>query len=258
MGVSFDTVDDLITCGTSDTLLTENGSITISLWLFPTTDTTGGGDPRLVSRSNATGQVYWGIQATSSVYLQCVGAVASLNVFSTNNTITLNTWQNLVITWTGTTATSGVHIYKNNVETSYLTGVAGNTPIDNSGSTFIIGNTSAGTRPVGGYISELAIWSTVLNSADRTAVATARRRGIPFRTSTSTLVSYWPLEDVARGVSGNLQTFRDAWGTNTGTGSNGTNGTGCTGTTGEPISYLFQDDKSAPRGIFRGVLAGGI
>lgn len=252
MSVSFNSGDNRIGCGTSDGLLPYNAAITICAWIFPTSDTSNGGDPKIIDRdNNVTGIVFFGMSQTNKIYF-FVNGVAALNRISATNSVTLNTWQHVAVTWDGSNTSTNILMYVNGTQVSYASnGTNGSALITNTGSTTYIGNEADFVRPFIGRIDEVAVYNAVLSSTTINSLGVARVKGLPLRISTANLVSYWPLDDVSNGSSGNGVTFRDRWGTNTGTGSNGTSGTGCTGTAFQSISYLLANDKS--RGVARGV-----
>ena len=232
-----------------DAVMTENGSLSISAWIYPLTFGTA-----VVRVIVNRGSVRFTVRTVSGIGFSISGATA-LFYTGTNNTIVINTWQHVSVTWAGTTASSGVSIRVNAATISTSFAQAGSALTDNAVAPLTIGGLSSGAQVFPGYISEVAIWNTVLTSAQIFTLSRTGRRGLPLTVQTANLISYWPLEDVANGSSGDLITFRDAWGTNPGTGADGTNNTGLTGTIGEPLCYLAHIDKS--RGMGRGMMQGG-
>lgn len=253
MAVLFTTTDNVITCGTADTLLTENGACSVSCWVYPFS--TGSSNlATIISRltDDGTAGIHMRLNATSAVAVRVLGATALLHL-TTNSTISLNSWQHILLTWNGTTAASQAKIYINGVEPNYQTTTNGSALRNNIGATTRIGVIDSNIRSFDGYIDEMAVWNAVIGAGSITTLSASRVKGIPMRVETANLVSYWPMDDVAVGVSGDGATFRDRQGTNTGTGSNGTADTGCIGTQHEVISYLLANDKKFPRGISRGI-----
>ena len=248
MSVSFDSVDDMITCGTADTLLQENSAQTLSAWIYPLTYGTA------VKFIVARDTLRISIRTVSGIGFAVTGTTSLFHT-STNNTIVINTWQHIAYTWTGTTVATQAIIYVNAATVKYSFTQNGSALTDNIGQTISIGASSTNGNSFPGYIAEVAVWNSVLTQTQVSTLAQRGVRGLPLRVQSDNLVAYWPLEDVANTVSADGVTFRDLAGTNTGTGSDGTNNTGCTGTIGEPLSYLVHIDKG--RGIGRGIMQGG-
>lgn len=246
MAVKIDGSDNRIACGTAD-IWPESSAWSLSLWAFKLAAGTNG---RMIQKGSV---LFYSDQGSGGddLILEVDGTGANGMRPTTGGTFSKSVWTQFIVTFDGTTNASNWHIYKNGTEVSYGTPTNGLLPTDNATDTFFIGNRSDFLRGFNGYIDEVALYNAVINSASILALGTGRVKGLPLRVSSANLISYWPLEDVANGASGNGSTFRDRFGTNTGTGSNGTAGTGCTGTQYTQISYLLANDKS--RGLARGV-----
>jgi hypothetical protein len=165
--VSYDTAGSLeiISDGTSNSLLPYNAAQTGVCWIKPTVDVINTGDPRVFAR----GSVYFALAATKKVYFNVDGSTANAR-FSANNTITFGSWQHIAYTWDGTNFGANVHIYLNGVEVSYASATNGSSTTTNSGATTYIGNRSDGTRAVGGLMTEVAIFNSVLDVTDIQAI----------------------------------------------------------------------------------------
>ena len=244
MSIELDSIDDLISCGTADVFMKDNEASSGSAWIYPFSYGTAGRD--ILKR----GAVRFSLATVSGFRCQFGGSTALIHR-STNDTIVINSWQHIAYTWTGTTAAIEAILYVNGATVAYSLTTDGVGLTTNDVAQFSIGSTGG----FNGYITEAATWNAVLTTAEILILSRGGVRGLPMRVATADLVSYWPLEDVANGVSGDGVLFRDVWGTNPGTGSDGTNDTGCIGTTGEPLSYFVHVDKS--RGMGRGIMHGG-
>lgn len=264
MAVTFATTSvaasQLINLGTANDILSTGGSMSISWWtlitgtvphgirMFQRRDTASIGQGIIIRGDNgANGR---------SMSVQIDGVVTNLSHLTTDNTIVFGSWQHWVFTWNGTTAALQAKFYVNGAEPAYLNTTDGNTIVDNTGNVTIVGNDSAGVNPCYGRMDEIYFWNSVISTASISILYNSRIKGIGLRLETANLVSYLPLDDVANGVSGDGATFRDRWGTNPGTGTNGTTDAGMLGVQYDKISYLLQNDKN--RGICRGVMGGGI
>src|SRR3990167_3047556 len=232
-GVEFDgggTADDVIDVGTDD-IWTENGPITMSVWLFARTGGEGG-IGRVLERAdnrfiiNTTGsRVSWAVN----------GATDGERLTATNSWI-FNQWHHLWVTWDGGTNFSNCHIYIDGVEPSYFSTTNQVTPTDNSGQTLFIGNRSDGVRTFDGIIDELYIWNSDLGPPPSTMYAgRVKRQGLNI--SPSTLVRYWALDE---GVDGSkcetTGMFKNTAPNTIGSG-NGTHSNSPTGRASRILSY---------------------
>lgn len=170
--VSFTTTGtDSLSCGTNDDILTENGAMTISAWVNLAQDTANGGDPKILLRdNNSTGIVMLSVSTTKKFYFFVNGSTA-LSRFTSNNAWVANTWTNVIVTWDGSTTATNIHIYVNGVEASYSSTTNGISIVDDSASTFFIGNEFDGLRPAAGKVSQVAIWNRVLTGTEITNIS---------------------------------------------------------------------------------------
>ena len=65
-----------------------------------------------------------------------------------------------------------------------------------------------------GKISEFAWWNSQLTDPQCTQLTLAKVKGLPLQISPSTLQNYWPMDEVAEGVTITNSTLRDYKGTN--------------------------------------------
>jgi hypothetical protein len=105
--------------------LNTNG-MTVSLWAKPASLGTG----TFISKGdNSSGGHGWAFMEDTSngrFKFTVMGFTGTdLIVPSANNSIALNTWAHLTVTWDGTSATSGVHLYLNGTEVSQVSPTAG-------------------------------------------------------------------------------------------------------------------------------------
>lgn len=194
MGIRFDAINDEITFGTNDDIMTENGALTISAWVFA--NTTGeGGAGCIVSRGTV------GVSGANLVFIGTnglrffVNGTTTLDRQGSTNTLNLSTWNHVVATWDGSTSVANVHLYVNGSEISSASSSNGATLADNSGTTLRIGNRSSGAFTWDGIIDEVAMWNSVLTLNEISILSKSRLRGIPLQISPTNLKRYWPLDD---------------------------------------------------------------
>lgn len=227
---------DVLSCGTNDDILTENGAMTVSVWVNLAQDTANGGDPKIWIRDdNSNGFIFLGVSTTKKLYFDVHGTT-SLTHFSANNSWVANTWTNVIVTWDGSVTAANSHIYVNGTEVSYASAANGVSLSNDSASTFFIGNEFDGLRPAAGKVDELAVWSTVLSATDIASVSGQRAitassapiKGLPLFVSPTTLKRYFALDECPSGSTCNV-TFRDksptavnCTGTNSPTGASNT------------------------------------
>lgn len=201
MPIDFDGADDVITFGSTDDILTENGALTISVWINP--NTLGEGNiGRIVGReNNVSPGVGFRMIATASVRFFVFGSTV-LGVTASNDSIVLNTWQHIALTWDGSTTATNVHIYVNGIEVTYAAQTNGVSLANNSTQVLAIGNTNtANAQTFDGQISEVALWDSVLSLYEIRQLAFSRVKRIPLQISLSNLKAYWPLDDFSNGSS---------------------------------------------------------
>ena len=161
--------------------------------------------------------------------------------------ISINTGYHVLLTWNS----SDVNIYLN-----------GGTPANGS-RTFDITNGGGGlgcflnsTTPTvpeavsAGQITEVAIYSVEITSAsDIFNLAKSRIKRMPLQVQGPSLAAYWPMTNVAHGVSGDGVTIKDISGNgNDATGNDGGNNTGLTGQAEEILSHP----------VYSGIVAGAV
>lgn len=214
--VSFDGSNDILSCGTANTLLTENGAATIYAYVNATDvgETAG----RILDKGSGTGTngVILSVRATQTVGFSVVGTT-SLNRFASNNAITYGTNQSIITTWDGSLTAANSHIYIDGVEPTYATTQDMVTPTDNGASVIHIGNDSTGARTFNGIIHEVAVWDVELTAQEIAILAKSNLKRMPLQIRPANLKAYWILNECAdvaactdasmfRDISGNVNT----------------------------------------------------
>ena len=102
-------------------------------------------------------------------------ASANLDRRSSANTLTLNQWQYVTLTWDGSSSVSGVHFYVNGNEVTYATNTSGSgTRVLDDTEDLRIGNNESGARTFDGAIDEVKVYNRALTPEEVRQVATAQ------------------------------------------------------------------------------------
>lgn len=184
----------LIDCGTSDNEFPEpNNTFTYSAWIFPTTDTVNTGDPRILVRRFSF--------EVSSLSTLLIDFGDTGEVIASDNSLTLNTWNHIMLIWDGSITAANVHMYVNNSEVSYQVQTNAGSVASNSTFNMYMGNRSDGTRPFSGLIQDVAWWNVALTSAERTQVYNGGKQGNNLsNVQPGALKGWWRLNECADGV----------------------------------------------------------
>lgn len=196
--VTFDKIDDLLGCGTGNDVMTENGAVTISAWINPV-DVGENSLGYVTGKADATDAFGFLLVATSTIELFVSGGTSLVRAAS-DSSITLGSWQHVLLTWDGSTTAANAHIYVNGTETSYKTTTNGVTMNDNSTRTIHIGNRANADRTFNGQIDEVAIWDSVLTAQDIAILSQSRRRGAALTVSTQPK-RYFVLDECGDGAT---------------------------------------------------------
>ena len=166
----FDQDDDKVTVGNNAAIngLFASGG-TESFWIFP----------------NSVGEGTWGriLDATTGhmAFLGSASGSACMLFFyhdwstdgnwnTTSTDITLGAWNHIVITYDGSSDSNAPVIYVNDSSKAVTEGQSPAGSIGNDDADKIIGNKADGSRTFDGYISEVAMWKTVLDADAVTAI----------------------------------------------------------------------------------------
>jgi hypothetical protein len=161
--LSFNGVNSYVNVG-SPTVLNDLQSFTYSLWINPRSlgqsiyggvliEKAGGSGFKRFTLANNIGQNFRGeVETTGSTVI----------VNSTLNTVSLNQWQHVVMTYDDTTKTAT--IYKNG--TLLSSGTGGGSLISEAVGNLIIGNNAATSRTFDGSIDDVRIYNRALTASD--------------------------------------------------------------------------------------------
>ena len=152
--LNFDGVDDEVNCGNDSSL--QNPNFTVSVWVYPTS--TSGTNVIVQNTTGAFGSASYGFRVVRvfSNYIFYIGDGSGNNVFQISSAASLNTWQNLVMTYNGTNAKYYLDgVLKGTAAVSNIS--YGVSPYNN----FYIG-TKGGSQRFTGNIDEVALWDSAL------------------------------------------------------------------------------------------------
>lgn len=98
----------------------------------------------------------------------CSGVNASVLKYAAPQTLSVDSWYDLVVTWDGSISSSAVHIYLNNVELTYSTSTDGISPLRAQDGNWIIGGRATDNlRSLSGRLADVGAWSAILSALDR-------------------------------------------------------------------------------------------
>jgi hypothetical protein len=139
--------------------------MSVACWIFPRTSGAGGAG-RIIDKDNSQGGWFFAMKNTSQ--LQFVGdefATDPLVVVSTN-TLTLNAWNHVAVTWDGNANGNNCLIYINGALSAVTITAGSGNPDSDLAVPLCIGNrTQDNARGFDGYIDEMYIYSRVITQA---------------------------------------------------------------------------------------------
>ncbi|MEP7243584.1 MAG: LamG-like jellyroll fold domain-containing protein [Gammaproteobacteria bacterium] len=174
--LSFDGVDDTVSCGSGSTLGALS-QISVAAWV--NLASTGEGGLGRILQKGTGGNPAAGWRLVTSGTRQLEFAVdysgGDIDRVSAINAVPLGTWANVAATWNGTSAGTGVRLYVNGVELSYRdAGDSGIGTRGNDTATLLrIGNTSTGASTAKGKIDDVRVYNRVLSSTEIQTLADA-------------------------------------------------------------------------------------
>lgn len=214
MAYTFSRVDSACFVVSSNSAIANVSPMTISAWIFPLwssptvtqriftqegTGATEGGLNFYINNANTTmGALFFELKATTATML----------VQSTQNSIMINRWLHVAVTWDGTLTATGTKLYINGTQSAlYQTRTNGvGTIRDYSASRVAVGAHSILGRCFSGGISEMAFWNTTLGDADILNLSSSRIRRLPLQIRPDKLIGYFPMDESIDGVRSVLGT----------------------------------------------------
>ena len=237
--LDFDGVDDLVNAG-SGASLDDLASYTVSAWIRPESlgDSSFG---RIVDKDNGNANGWLFFVCTSGVAPTCTSSLRLNHDFtgtdgswsSANNSITLNQWQHVAVTYSPSATTNDPIFYINGVVSAIS---SENTPTlsdDTDGvNNLRIGDRSALDRSFDGQIDEVRIYNRILSADEITRLYNLKKPKVVSGINNTGLVAYWPLDE------GTGTRVEDAsFNTNTGTTTNMADTDWITGRVGKALYF---------------------
>ncbi len=190
-GLSFDGIDDRLSCGNDPSLQLSGSSISLEAWIYPTSWTSQVWQGNIINKEN---------NAPDYGYMLRCGAGGQLNfnigngswneLSSPTNTVSLNVWQHVAGTYDGSMIrlyVNGLLVDSQSVNVNFSSGLQNLT----------IGNWSnSGNRAFPGIIDEVRIWNVV-----RTRAEIFNSMNSEFCTAPVGLVAYYQLNEGIAGQS---------------------------------------------------------
>ncbi len=179
-----------------------------------------------------------GVDRTNAFAFGVGFSSTALHKIASNNTVTLNRWQFIVLTWDGTSSASGVHIYIDGVEVSYQLSQNGSgSRLDDSSTNLLIGigNFGAQSNTWDGSIDEMRFYNRVLSPDEVSRLYKIQKPRVSGGLTANSLVAYWPFEE-GTGTRAEDVSFNNSKGTLT----NGP--TWVTGKNGKAVFFDGVDD----------------
>lgn len=209
--IEFDGVDDRIDTTTSNGL--HNLSpMTISLWIRPRSFGESNPGAAFLSKGDQecfsdpsiddgwTFGIAWQNPDPGQLCFQAGFASGNLNVESPQDTVTLNEWQHVVLSWDGTAEADNVLLFRNaNAVTASLKQDGSGARNDDSGDTLTIGANDDTSLNYDGLMDDIRIYNRVL-SADEIKrlykIGSTQKIGAPNSTGSlsSGLVGWWTMD----------------------------------------------------------------
>jgi hypothetical protein len=225
----WDSTDDAISLGSASVFdnLPASG-MTVSAWIYP--DTLGQSGVGFVTAKNTgagQNQGWFLLNYTNNTLQFVVDGSTDLVVQTSNNAISLGTWNHVVLSWDGViTTASSVHIYVNGAEVGYQVQTNGANRVDDASSSLYIGNASTSTRTFDGKIDDYRLYNRAFSAAEvvqlyqnpgsiTTTATTTSNPSTSFATEEKgpSPVAYWKLDEgqgttaydsTANGLNGTL------------------------------------------------------
>ena len=199
MSIIFDGVDDAIKFNTV------NNNLNTFTWYIVTNFNATTDASRLINKgSTVVGYKFLACQnvtPANSLYgfVRCDTTIAETTTIA--NSISTGSWSKYVMTYDNS-GDRKVHIWKDGLEMSYNTQVAGvGTITDDSTGDFRLGSLGIdGLLPLDGKQTEFAMWNVILTSDEIYNLSKSNVKRMPLQIRPGSLKGYWPLDEYPQGT----------------------------------------------------------
>jgi hypothetical protein len=123
----------------------------------------------IVAKDSGGGTDYgaWRLQLNTTAAIEFSRTeTTSLDVKSSNNSIVVGKWSTVAATWDGSINASGVHLYCNGKETTYITTTSASSISVDRATPLLIGNRTVGGRAFNGSMGFVGIFNRVLSQPE--------------------------------------------------------------------------------------------
>lgn len=151
----------------NSTILTMTGAFSFVGWIYPTSTT--GTITIYQKRHVGTGQLNSHIANTYAISIYRDTDNFDFARISSNNILTVNTWQHVCITGDASATAANHHIYVNGAEVSYVTttnGTGGNTATTDTTGSLYVGNAVSASEPINGKMADVGIFNRQITATE--------------------------------------------------------------------------------------------
>ncbi len=203
-GMNFDGADDIVNAQ-SPASLDNMTTYTVSAWIKPRTLGEGPTFGRIVDKDQGALTGWYFYLTTVGSAPACTSCLSLYHSFtgtdgawrSANNSVTLNVWQHIAVTYNTSATTNDPKFYVNGVVKGII---AENTPSsvddNDAANVFTIGNRTGLDRTFDGLIDDVRVYNRILTAAE--VLALYKEGAVTFKAPTDKgLVGYWKFDEGA-------------------------------------------------------------
>ena len=205
MGYLFDGTTSNIRAGSAASL-NNMEPFTWSAWVFP--ETFGESNVGVIFQKGSSlqsGQMGFSLASNGALRFSRDYATTDIMLLSSTAAITLNVWQHVCLTWTGSNAATSARMYVNGNEVTYSVLTNGVGAKNSDAAVFLnVGNRGGFDNTFDGQITEVACWGSAILSLDQiNLLASSRIKRLPLQltSSTGSLRLYYPLDNYPDGAA---------------------------------------------------------
>jgi hypothetical protein len=162
--LSYNATTSYVDAGSASTV-DDLGSLTFVMWVYPLSAGEGNFGRFISKRGSLAALQGWNLAfngATPTVAFLADTDGTDVSAIS-STTFSTNAWQSVAVTWDGTSAGTGIHIYKNLAEVSYASQNGTGNVLTDAANSLTIGNlSSAAERTFDGNIAYTQVFDHVL------------------------------------------------------------------------------------------------